>query len=72
MTIRVHVHELEAIKDRAAANGLDMAEHVRRASMSHGVTAPVLPVLEADVLGVDGDKSGRLRRLLGRIRRRAS
>ena len=50
LTVRVSEHEREAIRDRAAANGIDVSEHVRRAAMSYGVTTPTLPVIEAEVV----------------------
>ena len=44
LSIRLSHRDKQAIKDRAAALGLDVSEHVRRASMSYSVTTPVTPV----------------------------
>lgn len=70
LTIRLSRQEKETIKDRAAANGLDVSEHVRRAAMSHGVTTPVVPVVEAELVGVDELRFGRIRRIFQGLRTR--
>ena len=49
-------------------NGLDVSEHVRQASMSYGVTTPVVPVIEAELNGIDKLRFGRIRRLFRILR----
>jgi len=71
LKVRVSSDERATIRDRAAANGLDVSEHVRRASMSYGVTLPARPVLEAELVGVDGQRFGPLRRLWRSVARRS-
>ena len=51
LTIWLSRHVEETSKDRAAANGLDVSEHVRRAAMAHGVSTPVVQVVAAERAG---------------------
>ena len=69
--VRVSTAERETIRDRAALNGLDVSEHVRRASMSYGVTLPVVTqVDEGELVGIDDVRFGRIRRILRGLRTR--